>query len=60
MVLSHSPIRHGKTDDLGALTAWAEHGRAPKTLTATLTDSAGQTLTRDLATTPWCAATGPR
>jgi feruloyl esterase len=43
---------NGKTDDLGALTAWVEHGKAQQTLTATLTNSSGQTLTRDLCHYP--------
>jgi feruloyl esterase len=43
---------NGKTDDLGALTAWVEHGKAPNTLTATLTNPSGQTLTRDLCRYP--------
>ncbi|MFB7493375.1 DUF6351 family protein [Streptomyces sp. NPDC056161] len=42
----------GQTDDLGALRTWVEHGKAPKTLTATLTNSAGRQVTRDLCAYP--------
>lgn len=42
----------GRTDDLGALRAWVEQGKAPATLTATLTDSAGKQVTRDLCAYP--------
>ncbi|HXA62502.1 MAG TPA: DUF6351 family protein [Streptosporangiaceae bacterium] len=49
---SHCGLSTGQTDDLGALTAWVEHGKAPKTLTATLTNSSGQQVTRDLCTFP--------
>lgn len=45
---SHCGLGTGQTDDLGALRAWVEHGKAPKTLTATLTNSTGQQVTRDL------------
>lgn len=42
----------GQTDDLGALRAWVEQGKAPATLTATLTNSAGKQVTRDLCAYP--------
>ncbi|MFF5282446.1 DUF6351 family protein [Streptomyces sp. NPDC013171] len=42
----------GQTDDLGALRAWVEEGKAPVTLTATLTNSAGKQVTRDLCAYP--------
>ncbi|BAU88379.1 tannase [Streptomyces laurentii] len=42
----------GQTDDLGALRAWVEEGKAPETLTATLTDSTGKQVTRDLCAYP--------
>ncbi|MGV9914497.1 DUF6351 family protein [Streptomyces tendae] len=43
---------NGQTDDLGALRTWVEHGKAPSTLTATLTNSAGEQVTRDLCAYP--------
>jgi feruloyl esterase len=43
---------NGKADDLKALTAWVEQGKAPDTLAATLTNAYGQTLTRDLCHYP--------
>ncbi|MFE6104360.1 tannase/feruloyl esterase family alpha/beta hydrolase [Streptomyces laurentii] len=42
----------GQTDDLGVLRAWVEEGKAPTTLTATLTDSTGKQVTRDLCAYP--------
>ncbi|MFJ4844625.1 MULTISPECIES: tannase/feruloyl esterase family alpha/beta hydrolase [unclassified Streptomyces] len=42
----------GTTDDLGALRTWVEHGKAPRTLPATLLDSAGQSVSRDLCGYP--------
>ncbi|WP_225823964.1 tannase/feruloyl esterase family alpha/beta hydrolase [Streptomyces naphthomycinicus] len=42
----------GKVDDLAALTAWVERGKAPRTLTASLTDAAGRTLDRHLCRYP--------
>ncbi|MER6066809.1 tannase/feruloyl esterase family alpha/beta hydrolase [Streptomyces sp. NPDC001792] len=42
----------GTTDDLGALTAWVEHGKAPKTLPATLINADGQSVARDLCNYP--------
>ncbi|WNI26649.1 tannase/feruloyl esterase family alpha/beta hydrolase [Streptomyces sp. ITFR-16] len=42
----------GRTDDLGALRAWVEQGRAPGTLTAALTDASGGTVTRELCRYP--------
>lgn len=42
----------GTTDDLGALTAWVEHGKAPTTLPATLTNASQQSVTRDLCSYP--------
>ena len=42
----------GTTDDLGALTAWVEHGKAPKTLPATLIDADGRSVARDLCSYP--------
>ncbi|MFI6063347.1 DUF6351 family protein [Streptomyces sp. NPDC051286] len=43
---------NGQTDDLGALRAWVEHGKAPRTLTAKLTNSSGEQVTRDLCAYP--------
>ncbi|MBE3012589.1 tannase/feruloyl esterase family alpha/beta hydrolase [Microbispora sp. NEAU-D428] len=40
------------TDALGALTAWVEQGRAPQTLSAAVTDSSGETVTRELCRYP--------
>lgn len=42
----------GFTDGLAALTAWVEHGRAPRTLPATLVDDTGARVTRDLCAYP--------
>ncbi|ROO87764.1 feruloyl esterase [Actinocorallia herbida] len=42
----------GKTDDLAALTAWVEDGKAPDTLPATLTNAGGETVERDLCRYP--------
>lgn len=42
----------GSTDGLAALTAWVEHGKAPKTLPATLVNASGQSVTRDLCGYP--------
>ncbi|MFF1867738.1 DUF6351 family protein [Kitasatospora herbaricolor] len=40
------------TDDLAALTAWVEHGKAPRTLAATVTNAAGQAVSRNLCPYP--------
>lgn len=45
----------GSVDDLAALTKWVEQGKAPATLTASLTNASGQTLTRDLCRYPLIA-----
>ncbi|MEV1026744.1 tannase/feruloyl esterase family alpha/beta hydrolase [Streptomyces sp. NPDC050264] len=42
----------GTTDDLGALRTWVEHGKAPETLPATLINSSGQSVARDLCSYP--------
>jgi feruloyl esterase len=42
----------GKTDGLAALTAWVEHGKAPRTLPATLVNAEGRQLERDLCAYP--------
>ncbi|MEU1618648.1 tannase/feruloyl esterase family alpha/beta hydrolase [Streptomyces sp. NPDC005722] len=42
----------GTTDDLGALRTWVEHGKAPRTLPASLVNSAGQEVDRDLCGYP--------
>ncbi|WP_406468086.1 tannase/feruloyl esterase family alpha/beta hydrolase [Streptomyces sp. NBC_01594] len=42
----------GTADDLGALTAWVEHGSAPKTLPATLVNASVETVSRDLCSYP--------
>ncbi|MGC0398794.1 hypothetical protein RKD27_001438 [Streptomyces sp. SAI-126] len=42
----------GTTDDLGALTAWVEHGKAPRTLPATLINTEGEQVARDLCRYP--------
>ncbi|AQZ69584.1 unnamed protein product [[Actinomadura] parvosata subsp. kistnae] len=40
------------TDALGALTAWVEQGKAPRTLSAAVKDSSGKTVTRELCLYP--------
>ncbi|MFF0079169.1 tannase/feruloyl esterase family alpha/beta hydrolase [Streptomyces canus] len=42
----------GSADGLAALTAWVEHGKAPRTLPATLVDDQGQNVSRDLCSYP--------
>ncbi|MFD8079471.1 tannase/feruloyl esterase family alpha/beta hydrolase [Streptomyces sp. NPDC059718] len=42
----------GSADGLAALTAWVEHGKAPKTLPATLINASGRSVTRDLCSYP--------
>ncbi|MFD8083551.1 tannase/feruloyl esterase family alpha/beta hydrolase [Kitasatospora sp. NPDC059722] len=42
----------GRTDDLGALTAWVEQGKAPRTLPATLGTASGRQVKRDLCPYP--------
>jgi feruloyl esterase len=42
----------GSTDGLAALTSWVEHGKAPKTLPATLINADGQSVSRDLCSYP--------
>jgi feruloyl esterase len=42
----------GSADGLAALTAWVEHGKAPRTLPATLVDDQGQSVSRDLCSYP--------
>ncbi|MFJ8622124.1 tannase/feruloyl esterase family alpha/beta hydrolase [Kitasatospora sp. NPDC093550] len=42
----------GTTDDLAALTAWVERGKAPTTLPATLVDATGRSVKRDLCSYP--------
>ncbi|GGJ58872.1 tannase/feruloyl esterase family alpha/beta hydrolase [Streptomyces brasiliensis] len=42
----------GSADGLAALTNWVEHGKAPKTLPATLTNSQGEQVNRDLCAYP--------
>ncbi|WP_409467873.1 tannase/feruloyl esterase family alpha/beta hydrolase [Streptomyces sp. HC307] len=42
----------GSADGLAALTAWVEHGKAPKTLPATLINASGQSVARDLCSYP--------
>jgi feruloyl esterase len=42
----------GSTDGLAALTSWVEHGKAPRTLPATLINTAGQSVSRDLCAYP--------
>lgn len=42
----------GSTDGLAALTDWVEHGKAPETLPATLVDTNGRTVARDLCAYP--------
>ncbi|MFE2541668.1 tannase/feruloyl esterase family alpha/beta hydrolase [Actinacidiphila glaucinigra] len=42
----------GSADGLGALTAWVEHGKAPRTLPATLINSDGEQVARDLCSYP--------
>ncbi len=42
----------GTIDDLAALTAWVEQGKAPKALPATLVNAAGQSVNRDVCAYP--------
>lgn len=42
----------GSTDGLAALTSWVEHGKAPATLPATLINTSGQQVSRDLCAYP--------
>jgi feruloyl esterase len=42
----------GSTDGLAALTAWVEHGKAPRILPATLVNTEGKRLERDLCAYP--------
>ncbi|MGW1468219.1 DUF6351 family protein [Streptomyces sp. NPDC002308] len=42
----------GTTDALGALTAWVEHGKAPRTLPATLINASGAEVSRNLCGYP--------
>ncbi|MEE4545831.1 tannase/feruloyl esterase family alpha/beta hydrolase [Streptomyces sp. V4-01] len=42
----------GSTDGLAALTSWVEHGKAPRTLPATLINASGQAVSRDLCAYP--------
>ncbi|MFF1719841.1 tannase/feruloyl esterase family alpha/beta hydrolase [Streptomyces sviceus] len=42
----------GSADGLAALTAWVEHGKAPRTLPATLVNAEGQSVSRDLCRYP--------
>ncbi|MFI0241375.1 tannase/feruloyl esterase family alpha/beta hydrolase [Streptomyces sp. NPDC016845] len=42
----------GSADGLAALTAWVEHGKAPRTLPATLVDTDGEKVERDLCAYP--------
>ncbi|MFJ9115204.1 tannase/feruloyl esterase family alpha/beta hydrolase [Streptomyces sp. NPDC102394] len=42
----------GSADGLAALTDWVEHGKAPRTLPATLIDADGHSVTRDLCGYP--------
>ncbi|WP_118083044.1 tannase/feruloyl esterase family alpha/beta hydrolase [Streptomyces sp. CC0208] len=42
----------GSADGLAALTAWVEHGKAPRTLPATLVNAQGQSVSRDLCRYP--------
>ncbi|NUR25775.1 MAG: tannase/feruloyl esterase family alpha/beta hydrolase [Catenulispora sp.] len=49
---AHCGLGGGKVDDLAALTAWVEQGKAPSVLHATLTTSTGQTVSRDICRYP--------
>ncbi|MEU1268607.1 tannase/feruloyl esterase family alpha/beta hydrolase [Streptomyces sp. NPDC005799] len=42
----------GSTDGLAALTSWVEHGKAPRTLPATLINANGEQVDRDLCAYP--------
>lgn len=42
----------GSADGLAALTAWVEHGKAPKTLPATLVNADGEQVARNLCSYP--------
>lgn len=46
---------NGQSAELDALTAWVEHGKAPQTLPATLTNASGQAVDRDLCKYPLVA-----
>ncbi|MFC8448197.1 tannase/feruloyl esterase family alpha/beta hydrolase [Kitasatospora sp. NPDC057223] len=43
---------NGQNSGLAALTAWVEHGKAPKTLAATLATASGQSVSRNLCAYP--------
>ncbi|MFF3595624.1 tannase/feruloyl esterase family alpha/beta hydrolase [Kitasatospora indigofera] len=43
---------NGQNSGLAALTAWVEHGKAPKTLPATLTTASGRSVSRNLCAYP--------
>ncbi|MER5642401.1 DUF6351 family protein [Kitasatospora sp. NPDC002227] len=49
---SHCGLNGGGVDDLAALTAWVEQGRAPAVLHATLTTATGRAVARDLCRYP--------
>jgi feruloyl esterase len=42
----------GSADGLAALTNWVEHGKAPRTLPATLINAEGEQINRDLCAYP--------
>jgi len=50
--VGHCGLGGGQVDDLAALTAWVEQGKAPNVLHAKLTNPTGQTFDRDLCRYP--------
>lgn len=50
--VAHCGLGGGKADDLAALTAWVEQGKAPAVLHATLTAATGQSVARDVCRYP--------
>ncbi|MBD0694615.1 tannase/feruloyl esterase family alpha/beta hydrolase [Streptomyces sp. CBMA123] len=50
--VDHCGLDGGKVDDLAALTAWVEQGRAPSVLHATVTTGTGATVSRELCRYP--------
>ncbi|MFE4974789.1 tannase/feruloyl esterase family alpha/beta hydrolase [Kitasatospora sp. NPDC056651] len=50
--VSHCGLDGGRSDDLAALTAWVERGKAPAVLHATLTTATGQDVARDVCRYP--------
>ncbi|GAA1989958.1 DUF6351 family protein [Catenulispora subtropica] len=50
--VDHCGLTNGRSDDMAALTAWVEQGKAPAVLHATLPTTTGKTVTRDVCHYP--------